>query len=263
MPPGATPRLVASLGQPKREPSAVHHTSNQENGEPKLSTRTTTGASRRPLYIDAMSKRRARPVTSASTAVISAKRPVAVVTGAGRGIGRLLALRLSDAGYAVALVARSQQELRETARLIDISGGRTLCLPADVTDEARAPEVIRRVEAELGPIELLVNNAGILGPTGPTWEVDLQAWWRTVDTNLFGTLVYTRQARLPASLALLSERMTRDDVDAPPGKKRTPRSSSPSVMPVAAKNASPATRSFASSTRVTSWPASSALRISS
>ncbi len=170
-----------------------------------MPTDTTTGASRRPLtfsylgrpaalYIDAMSKRRARPVTSASTAVISAERPVAVVTGAGRGIGRLLALRLSDAGYAVALVARSHQELRETARLIEISGGRAVCLPADVTDQEDAPEVIRRAEAELGPIELLVNNAGVLGPTGPTWEVDLQAWWRTVDINLFGALVYTRLA---------------------------------------------------------------------
>ena len=99
---------------------------------------TTTGASRPPrtfyylgrpaaLYIDAMSKRRARQVTPAPTAVIPAGRPVAVVTGAGRGIGRLLAARLSDAGYAVALVARSQQELRETARVIEISGGRALC----------------------------------------------------------------------------------------------------------------------------------------
>ena len=170
-----------------------------------MPTDTTTGASRRPrtfyylgrpaaLYIDAMSKRRARQVTTAPTAVIPAEWPVAVVTGAGRGIGRLLAARLSDAGYAVALVARSQQELRETARLIEISGGRALCLPADITDEEGAREVIRRVEAELGSIELLVNNAGILGPTGPTWEVDIQAWCRTVDTNLFGTLVYTRLA---------------------------------------------------------------------
>ena len=103
-----------------------------------MPTDTTTGASRRPrtfyyldrpaaLYTDAMSKRRARPVTPASIAAIPAGRPVAVVTGAGRGIGRLLALRLSDAGYAVALVARSQQELRETTRLIQISGGRALC----------------------------------------------------------------------------------------------------------------------------------------
>lgn len=170
-----------------------------------MPTDTTTGASRRPrtfyylgrpaaLYIDAMTKRRARQVTPAPAAVIPAGRPVAVVTGAGRGIGRLLALRLSDAGYAVALVARSQQQLRETARVIEISGGRALCLPADVTDKEGAPEVIRRAEAELGPIELLVNNAGILGPTGPTWEVDLQAWCSTVDTNLFGTLVYTRLA---------------------------------------------------------------------
>lgn len=170
-----------------------------------MSTDTTTDASRRPLsffylgrpaalYIDAMSKRLTRPVTSTSTAANSAGRPVAVVTGAGRGIGRLLAARLSDAGYAVALVARSQQDLCETARLIEISGGHALCLPADVTDEQGAPEVIRRVEAELGPVDVLVNNAGILGPTGPTWEVDLQAWRRTVDTNLFGTLVYTQLA---------------------------------------------------------------------
>jgi short chain dehydrogenase len=103
-----------------------------------MPTGTTTGASRRPrtfyylgrpaaLYTDAMSKRRARPVTPAPNAAIPAGQPAAVVTGAGRGIGRLLALRLSDVGYAAALVARSQQDLRETARLIEISGGRALC----------------------------------------------------------------------------------------------------------------------------------------
>jgi hypothetical protein len=103
-----------------------------------MPTDTTTGVSRRPrtfyylgrpaaLYTGAMSKRRARPVTPAPAAVIPAGRPAAVVTGAGRGIGRLLALRPPDAGYAVALVARPRQELREKARLIQISGGRALC----------------------------------------------------------------------------------------------------------------------------------------
>ena len=139
-----------------------------------MSTDTTTGASGRPLTffylgrpaalcIDAMSQRRARPVTLGIDRCDLRRAAGCRCDRRRAGIGRLLALRLSDAGYAVALVARSQQELRETARLIEISGGRALCLAADVTDEEGAPEVIRRVEAELGPIELLVNNAGIPG----------------------------------------------------------------------------------------------------
>jgi NAD(P)-dependent dehydrogenase (short-subunit alcohol dehydrogenase family) len=122
------------------------------------------------------------------------QRPAALVTGGGRGIGRLLARRLADAGYAVGLISRSPDELAETCRLVEAAGGRAAAFTADVTDAEAAPDVMRQLETELGPTELMVNNAGILGPIGPAWEVDLQSWWRTLEVNLFGTVVYTRLA---------------------------------------------------------------------
>jgi NAD(P)-dependent dehydrogenase (short-subunit alcohol dehydrogenase family) len=124
---------------------------------------------------------------------------VALVTGAGRGIGRLLAQRLADCGYVAGLVARSSHELHETARLIERSGGRAVTFCADVRDEGAAADIARRLELEAGPVDLLVNNAGVLGPIGPAWEVGLTEWWETLQINLFGTLVYTR-AILPAMI---------------------------------------------------------------
>ena len=122
--------------------------------------------------------------------------PAALVTGAGRGIGRLLALRLASVGYAVGLIARSEDELDETRRLVQASGGCATALVADVTDTQAAPDVVQQLEHKYGPVDT-VNNAGILGPIGPAWEVDLESWWRTLEVNLLGTLVYTRAALAP------------------------------------------------------------------
>jgi len=128
-------------------------------------------------------------------------RRAALMTGGGRGVGRLLAKRLAERGYAVGLIARSPDELAETRRLVKAAGGCAAAFAADVTDAEAASDAIRHLEAELGPTELLINNAGILGAIGPAWEVDLQSWWRTLEVNLFGTVVYTRLA-----LASMAER---------------------------------------------------------
>jgi NAD(P)-dependent dehydrogenase (short-subunit alcohol dehydrogenase family) len=149
------------------------------------------------LYAEALA-RRGQTTHKTTPAVATARYPkrdtrsVALVTGGGRGIGRLVARELARAGYAVGIVARSAPELAETARLIEQSGGQTTAVAADVTDETAATAAISRLECELGPIDLLINNAGILGPIGPAWEVDLGAWWRTMEVNLFGAMVYTK-----------------------------------------------------------------------
>jgi NAD(P)-dependent dehydrogenase (short-subunit alcohol dehydrogenase family) len=109
---------------------------------------------------------------------------VAVVTGAGRGLGRAFALALSNAGYAIALIARSERELRETARQVERGGGRALVVPADITFSATVADAFTHVEHELGDVDLLVNNAGLLGPLGPFVESYVEDWWRTFDTNL-------------------------------------------------------------------------------
>jgi NAD(P)-dependent dehydrogenase (short-subunit alcohol dehydrogenase family) len=111
---------------------------------------------------------------------------VALVTGGGRGIGRAVATALAAEGAAVAVVARTATELQQTAEAILAAGGEAIPVVADV---ARPADVARAVEATraLGPIELLVNNAGVGGSIGPMWESDPESWWRAVEINLRGT----------------------------------------------------------------------------
>jgi NAD(P)-dependent dehydrogenase (short-subunit alcohol dehydrogenase family) len=125
---------------------------------------------------------------------------VALVTGGGRGIGRTIARSLAAAGAAVAVTARSTDQVIETADLIIEMGGRALALTADVTDGRAVEGAIADVERLLGPVDLLVNNAGITGPLGPLWEVDPEEWWRTMDINLRGIFLCAR-AVLPGMVA--------------------------------------------------------------
>jgi NAD(P)-dependent dehydrogenase (short-subunit alcohol dehydrogenase family) len=117
---------------------------------------------------------------------------VALVTGGGRGIGQAIAERLAAAGARVAVTARSVAELDETVSAINARGGHARALPADVTDQAAVDSVVNDVEQTLGPISVLVNNAGVLGPVGLIWEVDPEEWWRCIEINLRGAFLYAR-----------------------------------------------------------------------
>lgn len=125
---------------------------------------------------------------------------VAVVTGGSRGIGCAYAAALAAAGAAVALVARSADQLAEVAETIAAAGGRALAIPADVTDGGAVTRLAEEVERELGPVDLLVNNAGVAPPIGPLWEADALAWWRNVEVNLRGPFL-TCHAFLPGMIA--------------------------------------------------------------
>lgn len=116
-------------------------------------------------------------------------RGVALVTGGGRGLGRAFAIALARNGMRVAVAARGVDQLHETVQLIQAEGGTGLAVPADVTRQKDVQQMVDTVTAELGPIDLLVNNAGAGGPFGPTWELDAEEWWGNVETNLKAPLL--------------------------------------------------------------------------
>ena len=124
----------------------------------------------------------------------------AIVTGAGRGIGRAIALVLAAAGARVAAVARTAAEIEETASLVLAAGGEAAAFCADVIDQAAVERMAAAVAARLGPVDLLVNNAGTHVGIGHLWEVDPALWWRDVEVNLRGTFLPAR-AVLPAMIA--------------------------------------------------------------
>src|SRR5262249_47406851 len=95
---------------------------------------------------------------------------------------------------------RSADQLAQTVADITAAGGRSIAIPADVTDRSAIERAVARVERQLGPIDLLVNNAGVGGPIGPLAESDPDEWWRCVEVNLKGPLLCSR-AVLPGMLA--------------------------------------------------------------
>ena len=125
---------------------------------------------------------------------------VTVVTGAGRGIGRATALALAQAGALVGVVARSEAQVAETVGAINEAGGEALAVTADVGDPAAVERAAQQVEAALGPVDLLVNNAATPGPLGPMWEVDADDWWHSFEVNLRGPFLCSR-ALLPGMIA--------------------------------------------------------------
>ena len=113
--------------------------------------------------------------------------PVAIITGAGRGIGRATALELRRRGYRLALAARGAADLNETGRL----AGGALCLPTDVTDPEQVERLARETQSRLGRIDAVVNNAG-LAPVRPIVEMTPDEWRAVIDTNLSGAFYLTR-----------------------------------------------------------------------
>lgn len=109
-----------------------------------------------------------------------------MVTGGGRGIGREIARQLAAAGAHVVVTARTMEQLQETKELIASADGFCSVVPMDVLDEHAVVTAFREIETTHGRIDLLVNNAGIAGADGMPWEVETDAWWRTMEVNLRG-----------------------------------------------------------------------------
>ena len=123
-----------------------------------------------------------------------------LVTGGGRGIGRATALALAREGAKVALLARTEAELDETAALVEELGAEVLLLQADVGQREQVDAAIEKMLAEWDGVEVLVNNAGIQGPLGRVEEVDPEAWMQVIQVNLGGCFYVTRKV-LPTMIA--------------------------------------------------------------
>jgi 3-oxoacyl-[acyl-carrier protein] reductase len=119
---------------------------------------------------------------------------VILVTGGGRGIGAGIARELAAAGARVAVSARTRAQVEEVAREV---GG--LAVQADVSDRAAVDAMVAEVERELGPVDGLVNNAGINLREQRAWEADPDAWWRVFEVNVLGAFLCAR-AVIPGML---------------------------------------------------------------
>jgi NAD(P)-dependent dehydrogenase (short-subunit alcohol dehydrogenase family) len=124
---------------------------------------------------------------------------VAVVTGASRGLGRVYARALAAAGAAVAVTGRSPTDLRETVQLIEAAGGRAIPINFDVADPDGVDRAVNVIQERLGAVDVLVNNAGVSGPVGYSWDVNPDSWWQTLEVHVRGTYLCSR-AVLPGMI---------------------------------------------------------------
>ena len=125
---------------------------------------------------------------------VKLKNKVAIVTGAGRGIGEATALALAQGGALLVLASRTSSELdRVVARTEDL-GGEASIVVGDVSHRDDVERIVDETLARHGRIDMLVNVAGIYGPIGLTSEVDVDEWFRAIEVNLFGTFLCSRLA---------------------------------------------------------------------
>jgi len=126
---------------------------------------------------------------------------VALVTGAGTGIGETIAERLYDGGAAVVLVSRHLESIRSVCSRIDPKGERTLPIEADVCDPIQIERTVKETVERFGQLDMAVNNAGITGPAGiPVQDVDIDIWREVIDTDISGVF-YCMKYEIPVMLS--------------------------------------------------------------
>ncbi len=123
---------------------------------------------------------------------------VAVITGAGRGIGRAVALRFASEGANVVLAARSADEIERVAEEIAELSGSAIAVPTDVVSESDVKRLIDTAESRFGEVDILVNNAGVM-VLRPLAEMSVEEWERVMDTNVLGVFLCSR-AVLPSMM---------------------------------------------------------------
>lgn len=122
------------------------------------------------------------------------------MTGGSRGFGLATAHALANTGFSIGLLARSPAELAAAGDELAAAGATVYAARADVTDRAQVDVAVEAIEADLGSVDVLVNNAGSLSSVGPLWEVDPDDWWADVETSLRGALNLCRRV-IPGMIA--------------------------------------------------------------
>ena len=125
---------------------------------------------------------------------MASQEKIALVTGASSGVGRATALALMKAGYTVVLAGRRKDALEATAAQGKAFGGKSLVVPADVTDHASVKALFAKTKEAFGRLDVLFNNAGIGAPPVPMEELTYEQWKKVVDTNLSGPFLCTQEA---------------------------------------------------------------------
>jgi NAD(P)-dependent dehydrogenase (short-subunit alcohol dehydrogenase family) len=123
-----------------------------------------------------------------------ASQKIAVVTGAGTGVGRAAALNLMKAGFTVVLVGRRKDKLDEVAKEGAASGGKSLAFPADMKDPAAIKALFAKVRQEFGRLDVLFNNAGMGAPPVPLEDLPTEKWKEVVDLNLTAPFLCSQEA---------------------------------------------------------------------
>ena len=124
---------------------------------------------------------------------MSAEKGVAIVTGAGSGVGEAASLALGAAGFKVVLAGRRKEQIEAVAEKIRAAGGKALAVPTDVTDEKSVANLFASAVKGFGRVDVVFNNAGVAG-AGPIEDMTLEYWQNTVNTNLTGPFLCTREA---------------------------------------------------------------------
>lgn len=119
---------------------------------------------------------------------------VALVTGAGSGIGRAIAIQLASDGYSMVLAGRRREPLEETAKLAQAEAGRVLVCPSDVGNPQDVTALFEATEKQFGRLDLLFNNAGIFTPAASIEDVSIEHWQAAINVNLTGAFLCTQQA---------------------------------------------------------------------
>ncbi|SFJ80553.1 NADP-dependent 3-hydroxy acid dehydrogenase YdfG [Bosea sp. OK403] len=126
---------------------------------------------------------------------MSGHNKVAIITGAGSGVGRAVALAFLKDGYRAVLAGRRADALAETIKLSGVPASQALAVPTDVTDQASVQNLFAKTKAAFGRLDVLFNNAGVNAPGGILLEdLSLEDWQKVVDTNLTGPFLCTQEA---------------------------------------------------------------------